>query len=133
MPLASHQIIQRGINQHQPARVLLIALALAAWLIPSHRASALIGVGAIDTPGDAFDVEVVGGLAYVAIGVSGLQIIDFGPEYFLGWVLYDRDAEEISRFATITDLIADQSFAGAEPIAPTGFEAIASERATWVL
>lgn len=33
-------------------------------------------VGSLDTPGSARDVEVVGTLAYVADGESGLQIID---------------------------------------------------------
>jgi hypothetical protein len=37
---------------------------------------ALIAVGALDTPGQAFDVEVEGDLAYVADGASGLRVID---------------------------------------------------------
>ncbi len=38
-------------------------------------------LGALDTPDTAQDVEVVGGLAYVADRLSGLRIIDLGPEY----------------------------------------------------
>jgi hypothetical protein len=33
-------------------------------------------IGSVDTPGDAYDVKVVDGIAYVADGESGLQIID---------------------------------------------------------
>ena len=44
-------------------------------LFPS-TATALFSVGGLDTPGDAFDVEIVGTLAYVAGGSSGLWIID---------------------------------------------------------
>jgi len=35
----------------------------------------------IDTPDEAWDVEIVAGLAYVADGASGLRIIDFGSVY----------------------------------------------------
>lgn len=45
-------------------------------IILSTAASALITVGALDTPGEAMDAEVVGGLAYVADDVSGRRIVD---------------------------------------------------------
>jgi hypothetical protein len=45
----------------------LIAFLFAGLsIIVSTTASALITVGALDTPGEAHDVEVVGDLAYVA-------------------------------------------------------------------
>jgi hypothetical protein len=40
-----------------------------------------VELGALNTPDLAWAVEVVGDLAYVADGSSGLRIIDFGPEY----------------------------------------------------
>jgi hypothetical protein len=44
--------------------------------ILSAAASALITVGALDTPGSAHGVKVVGDLAYVANGWTGLRVID---------------------------------------------------------
>jgi hypothetical protein len=42
-------------------------------------------LGAVTVPGSAYDVEVVGSLAYVVVGgylaTPSLRIIDFGPEY----------------------------------------------------
>ena len=38
-------------------------------------------IGALHTLGPAYDVEVVGDLAYAAARLSGLSVIDFGPEY----------------------------------------------------
>jgi hypothetical protein len=40
-----------------------------------------VELGALQTSYRAYDVEVVGGLAYVADHRSGLRVIDFGPEY----------------------------------------------------
>jgi hypothetical protein len=41
--------------------------------------------GGLSVPGSPYDVEVVGGLTYVAVGgylgINSLRIIDFGPEY----------------------------------------------------
>ncbi len=48
--------------------VLLLFFACEGW--------ALISVGVFETPGYARDVEVVGDLAYVADGYSGLRVID---------------------------------------------------------
>ena len=60
----------------------LRALVLTASLLCLPlEGLALIRVGGLDTPGSQNDVEVVGGLAYVADGGSGLRVIDFGPEY----------------------------------------------------
>jgi hypothetical protein len=42
----------------------------------STAANALITVGVLDTPGSAYHVEVMGGLAYVADDTSGLRVID---------------------------------------------------------
>jgi hypothetical protein len=56
----------------------IVALVVAAAVQPAR---ALVNVGALDTPGSAQDVEVVGGLAYLADGAAGLLVIDFGPEY----------------------------------------------------
>ena len=55
-------------------RTALLPLMLAA-LLPS-AATALITVGALDTPGWADGIEVVDGLAYVADGHAGLRVID---------------------------------------------------------
>ena len=54
----------------------VVFLIAAASIILGTAASALITLGALDTPGSARDVEVVGDLAYVADGSSGLRIID---------------------------------------------------------
>ena len=40
-----------------------------------------VEIGAVNLPDSAYDVEVVGRLAYAANSFSGLRIIDFGPEY----------------------------------------------------
>jgi len=72
------------VNRRHPARILPILLAIAFWLVPVQRAAALITVGVLDTLGRVEGVEVVGQLAYVADGSSGLRIIDFGPEYSPG-------------------------------------------------
>jgi hypothetical protein len=53
----------------------LPALLAVCHLLPLW-ASALITVGALDTPGVARDVEVVGDVAYVADYSSGLRVID---------------------------------------------------------
>lgn len=53
-----------------PLAYLLTAIAI----ILSTSARALINVGALDTPGVARDVDVVGGLAYVADRNSGLPL-----------------------------------------------------------
>ena len=54
-----------------------LAYVLAAIsIILSTVASALINVGALDTPVYAHAVAVVGGLAYVADNESGLRIIN---------------------------------------------------------
>jgi len=50
----------------------------------SVEGRALITVGALDTPGYARNVEVVGDLAYLADGSAGLRVFDFGPEYRTG-------------------------------------------------
>ncbi len=50
-------------------------------VVPVQPVRALITVGALETPGSAWHVEVAGGLAYVADRNSGLRVIDFGPEY----------------------------------------------------
>ena len=50
-------------------------------LIDVSNPAAPLELGALDTPGEAWDVEVLDGLAYVADDTSGLRIIDFGPEY----------------------------------------------------
>ena len=76
MCVATQSLLTHRINRFRPARILPIALAIAFFLAPAHRAGALIGVGAVDTPGDARDVEIVGGIAYVADGPSGLRVID---------------------------------------------------------
>ena len=55
------------------ARVLFLALPLSG--VPS-LSEALITIGALDTPDLVYDVEVVGGLAYVADGYAGLRVID---------------------------------------------------------
>ena len=54
----------------------LAFLFTGASILLSTTASALITVGALDTPGSAIGVEVVGDLAYVANCWSGLRIID---------------------------------------------------------
>ena len=58
-----------------------LSLFVAFDLLPLG-ASALITVGALDTPGSAFDAEVVGDLAYVADVSSGLRIIDVSNPTF---------------------------------------------------
>jgi hypothetical protein len=45
-------------------------------------ASALNTMGAIDTPGDTRDVEVVCDLAYVADSYAGLRVIDISNPAF---------------------------------------------------
>ena len=46
-------------------------------------------LGSIHLPGPSLEgIDVVGGLAYVANSTEGLQIVDFGPEYFA-----ERDVE----------------------------------------
>ena len=58
-------------------RRLLAAAALAEVLASfPFAAVTLINVSTLDTSGQAWDVEVVGGLAYVADGLSGLRIVD---------------------------------------------------------
>ena len=69
-----------AIDRLWPARILLVALAMAFCLIPADRAAALITVGALDTPESANDVEVIDGLAYVADGGSGMRRRQFGRE-----------------------------------------------------
>ncbi len=54
----------------------LLSLFATASILLARAAGALIGVGALDTPGLAFDVEVVGERAYVAAFESGLRVID---------------------------------------------------------
>jgi hypothetical protein len=78
--------------------------------VSDQRARALINAGALDLPGHARDVEVVGGLAYVADWDSGLRIVEFGPEYptypcddgldndFDGWVDHPDDPGCRDRF-----------------------------------
>jgi hypothetical protein len=59
---------------------LLAPLFAGLSITLSTAVSALITVGALDTPGQAYDVEVVGDLAYVADGGAGLRVIDiFDP------------------------------------------------------
>jgi hypothetical protein len=58
-----------------------VAILVGVFVLLPFGATALITVGALDTPGSALGVEVVDGLAYVADYDSGLRIIDFGPEY----------------------------------------------------
>jgi hypothetical protein len=55
---------------------LLAFAALSAAVVSPLPATALVTVGGVDTPGFALDVEVVGGLAYVAYEYSGLRVID---------------------------------------------------------
>ena len=61
---------------------LLAFLFAAVTTILSTAASALITVGTLDTPGYARDVEVMGDLAYVADGDSGLRVIDVSNPAF---------------------------------------------------
>ncbi len=74
------------------ARLLTAAVLVGLLALPPCAALALINVGARNTPGAAVDVEVVGGLAYVADRFSGLRIIDLGPEY--GGPDFDGDGIE---------------------------------------
>ena len=62
-----------------------MALGLLSWValglfslgsIPTASAAELLELGSIDTPGQAFGVSVVGTLAYVADGGSGLRVVD---------------------------------------------------------
>ena len=62
-------------------RSLLSILRAGVSLTVGSPASALITVGALDTPGSAIDVEVVGDLAYVADGYSGLRIRRLQPSW----------------------------------------------------
>ncbi len=57
-------------------RSLLGILCVGISITVSTTASSLITVSYLLTPGDAYDIEVVGDLAYVADGRSGLRIID---------------------------------------------------------
>ena len=52
----------------------LLVTAAALWLAPQAASAEPVEIGALDTD-FARDVEVVGGLAYVADGPSGLRII----------------------------------------------------------
>ncbi|NRA00125.1 MAG: hypothetical protein HRU01_26785, partial [Myxococcales bacterium] len=74
LPPRPHPI--RRAARSRPLAALAFWLAVARCLLSPHPASAIINVGALDTPGWASDVEVVGGLAYVADGSSGLRVID---------------------------------------------------------
>ena len=60
----------------------LFILAVLIFSFCTSQVSAeIIELGAIDTPGDANDVVVVGEIAYVADGQAGLRIIDISnPE-----------------------------------------------------
>ena len=51
----------------------LLLFCAGVSVVLSTTANALITVGALDTPGWAWDVAVVGDLAYVADGYSGLR------------------------------------------------------------
>jgi hypothetical protein len=53
-----------------------VAILVGVFVLLPFGATALITVGALDTPGSALGVEVVDGLAYVADRGSGLRIID---------------------------------------------------------
>jgi len=55
--------------------VALGCVSAAFSIILGMTASALITVGALDTPGSAQDVVVVGDLAYVVDTYSGVRII----------------------------------------------------------
>lgn len=59
---------------------LLASLFAGLSIILGTAAGALTTVGAFDAPGFAYDLEVVGDLAYLADGYSGLRIIACGPE-----------------------------------------------------
>ena len=54
----------------------LVFLFAGCSILLGTTASALTLVGALDTPGEASDVEVVGNLVYVADSSSGLRVID---------------------------------------------------------
>jgi len=63
----------------RPMRLLVISLFLLCAAVPLRTASALCNVsetGGISLSGRVRDVEVIGGLAYVANGSEGLSIID---------------------------------------------------------
>ncbi len=53
-----------------------VAFGLVAGLGLPAPGAALIGVGSIDTPGEALDVEAAGGLAWVADGSGGLRVFE---------------------------------------------------------
>ena len=91
----------------EPLRACLILVAAFSWV--SSDAAALVNVGTIDTPGDAKGVEVAGGLAYLADGLSGLRVIDVsvpGAPVELGAIdTPDRafDVEVVNGLAYVAD------------------------------
>jgi hypothetical protein len=54
----------------------LLILGMAVSIALSTTASAIRTVGTFDVSGAAYDIRVVGDLAYVAAGDSGLRIVD---------------------------------------------------------
>ena len=87
-----------------------LAVFVAVLNLFPGAATALISVGALETPGSAHDVEVVGGLAYVADGGSGLRIIDVSNPQApveLGAIETSenaRDVEVVGHLAYVADV-----------------------------
>jgi hypothetical protein len=77
-------------NSVGPVSTTALALGLVLLtLAPVARAERLddpIELGSIDTPRNARSVSVVGGLAYVADGPSGLRVIQAVPEPRAFWL-----------------------------------------------
>jgi hypothetical protein len=65
-----------------------------------------VELGALDTPGNAHDVEVVGDLAYVADGSSGLRVIDVSNPAFP----MELGALATSHFAGDVEVVGDLAY-----------------------
>ncbi len=137
MRVVTQSRLTHRINRLRPARILPIALGVAFCLGLAQHAEALITVGVLDTPRDARDVEIVGGLAYVADGPSGLRVIDVSDPAApfevgaLDTLLRAMDVEVVDGVAYVADywrlVVVDVS----DPAAPVEIGEVFIGGETW--
>jgi hypothetical protein len=108
--------------------VALLVLALAIRALP---AGALITVGALETPGVAQDIAIVGSVAYVADG-SSLRVIDVSNRSeprelsFLSMLNYTTDVFVAASFAYVADSSGLRVIDVSNPAAPREVGALAT-------